>query len=198
MVDTIDLFNKWVVLRLKNLDLINKHVRLVLTYIVEYSWIDTTWSQHANTNYHSYKSSPLNSILFFEIKSSRVKFQLETKCFTLEFQRQKPRSHTTQISRPALNPNLPTTANPHLWSLAKTTNLAKSKGTPYFWELREYFLVCEASKKRRQGSFFLMHLVFAFGFLYLYVFPLIICFTCLGWIWCCFVGLCNAPTQLYS
>jgi len=36
-IDTIDPFNKWVVLRLKNLDLFNKHVGLVLTYIVEYS-----------------------------------------------------------------------------------------------------------------------------------------------------------------
>ena len=32
----IDLINKWAVLGLKNLDLFNKDVRLVLTYIVEY------------------------------------------------------------------------------------------------------------------------------------------------------------------
>ena len=33
----IDLFNKWVVLGLRNLDSFNKHIGLVLTYIVEYS-----------------------------------------------------------------------------------------------------------------------------------------------------------------
>ena len=41
-IDMIDLFNKWVVLGLKNLDSFNKHVRLVLTHIVGYLWVDTT------------------------------------------------------------------------------------------------------------------------------------------------------------
>ena len=36
-VDTIDLFDKWVVLELRNLDPFNKHVGLMLTYIIEYS-----------------------------------------------------------------------------------------------------------------------------------------------------------------
>ena len=36
-VDTTNPFNKWVVLQLRNLDLFNKHVRLVLTYVVGYS-----------------------------------------------------------------------------------------------------------------------------------------------------------------
>ena len=36
-VDTTDPFNKWVILELRNLDLFNKHVRLVLTYIIGYS-----------------------------------------------------------------------------------------------------------------------------------------------------------------
>ena len=36
-VDTTDPFNKWVVLELRNLDVFNKHVRLVLTYIIGYS-----------------------------------------------------------------------------------------------------------------------------------------------------------------
>ena len=35
-VDTIDLFNKYVVLGLRNFDLFNKHIGLVLTYIVGY------------------------------------------------------------------------------------------------------------------------------------------------------------------
>ena len=33
----IDFFNEWVVLELRNLDLFNKQVGLVLTYIVGYS-----------------------------------------------------------------------------------------------------------------------------------------------------------------
>ena len=36
-VDTTNPFNKWVVLELRNLDVFNKHVRLVLTYIIGYS-----------------------------------------------------------------------------------------------------------------------------------------------------------------
>ena len=36
-VDMIDFFNEWVVLELRNLDLFNKQVGLVLTYIVGYS-----------------------------------------------------------------------------------------------------------------------------------------------------------------
>ena len=36
-VDTTDLYNKWVMLGLRNLDLFNKHVGLTLTYIIEYS-----------------------------------------------------------------------------------------------------------------------------------------------------------------
>ena len=45
---------------------------------------------------------------------------------------------------------------------AKTTNpnLGKSKGTPYFQALREYFSVYKGSKKRRQG----LLLPHAFGF----------------------------------
>ena len=35
-VYTIDQFNKWVVLRLRNLDPFNKHVGLVLIYIIGY------------------------------------------------------------------------------------------------------------------------------------------------------------------
>ena len=40
-VNTTDPFNKLVGLGLKNLDPFNKHVGLVLTYVVEYSWLDT-------------------------------------------------------------------------------------------------------------------------------------------------------------
>ena len=36
-VDMIDFFNEWVVLELRNLDLFNKQVGLMLTYIVGYS-----------------------------------------------------------------------------------------------------------------------------------------------------------------
>ena len=36
-VDTIGLFNKWVVLGLRNLDPFNKHVGLMLTHIIGYS-----------------------------------------------------------------------------------------------------------------------------------------------------------------
>ena len=36
-VDTSDPFNKWVKLGLRNLDPFNKHVGLVLTYVIEYS-----------------------------------------------------------------------------------------------------------------------------------------------------------------
>ena len=36
-IDTTSPFNKWVVLELRNLDPFNKHVGLMLTYIVEYS-----------------------------------------------------------------------------------------------------------------------------------------------------------------
>ena len=36
-VDTTDPFNKWVVLELRNFDPYNKHVGLVLIFIVEYS-----------------------------------------------------------------------------------------------------------------------------------------------------------------
>ena len=36
-VDTTNPFNKWVVLRLRNLNPFNRHVELVLTYIIEYS-----------------------------------------------------------------------------------------------------------------------------------------------------------------
>ena len=53
-VDTIDSFNKWVVLGLKNPDSSNKHVELGLTHIVEYSWVDTTQTRHANMNCHPY------------------------------------------------------------------------------------------------------------------------------------------------
>ena len=35
-VDTIDPFNKWVILGLRNLDPFNKHAGLVLTHIVRY------------------------------------------------------------------------------------------------------------------------------------------------------------------
>ena len=41
-INTIVLFNKWVVLGLKNLNSFNKHVGLVLTHIVGYLWVDTT------------------------------------------------------------------------------------------------------------------------------------------------------------
>ena len=51
-VDTTNLFNKLVVLGLKNLDPFNKYVGLGLTYIVEYSWVDTTRTRHANMNCH--------------------------------------------------------------------------------------------------------------------------------------------------
>ena len=36
-IDTTDPFNKWVELGLRNLDPFNKHVGLVLTYVVKYS-----------------------------------------------------------------------------------------------------------------------------------------------------------------
>ena len=51
-VDITDPINKWVVLGLRNLDPFNKHVMLVLTYIVGYSWVDTIWTRHVNTNCH--------------------------------------------------------------------------------------------------------------------------------------------------
>ena len=41
-VNMIDPFNKQVVLGLRNLDIFNKHVRLILIYIVVYSLVDTT------------------------------------------------------------------------------------------------------------------------------------------------------------
>ena len=39
-------------LGLRNLDLFNKRVWLVLTHTIEYSLADTTQIQHANTNCH--------------------------------------------------------------------------------------------------------------------------------------------------
>ena len=51
-------FNKWIVLGLRNLDLFNKHVRLVLTHIVGYSWVNTTQTWHVNTNCHYYFQIP--------------------------------------------------------------------------------------------------------------------------------------------
>ena len=51
-VDMTNPFNKQVMLELRNLDPFNKRVSLVLTYIVEYSLVDTTQIRHANTNYH--------------------------------------------------------------------------------------------------------------------------------------------------
>ena len=53
-VDTINPFNKWVMLGLRNLNPFNKHVGLVLTYIVEYSWVNTTRTWHGNMNCHPY------------------------------------------------------------------------------------------------------------------------------------------------
>ena len=53
-INTTDPFNKWVGLGLKNLNLFNKHVGLVLTYVVEYLWLDTTRTRHANMNCHPY------------------------------------------------------------------------------------------------------------------------------------------------
>ena len=53
-VDTIDLFNKWVILGLMNLNLFNKHIGLVLTYIVGYSWIDLPRIRYMNTNCYLY------------------------------------------------------------------------------------------------------------------------------------------------
>ena len=60
-IDTTDPFNKWVELGLRNLDLFNKHVGLVLTYVVKYSWLDTTWTRHANTNCHPYPTPPFTT-----------------------------------------------------------------------------------------------------------------------------------------
>ena len=51
-VDMTNPFYKQVMLELWNLDPFNKRVGLVLTYIVEYSLVDTTRIRHANTNYH--------------------------------------------------------------------------------------------------------------------------------------------------
>ena len=53
-VDTINPFYKWVMLGLRNLNPFNKHVGLVLTYIVEYSWVNTTRTWHGNMNCHPY------------------------------------------------------------------------------------------------------------------------------------------------
>ena len=50
-VDTTDLFNKWFVLGLRNLNPFNKHVGLVLTLIAKYSRVYTIQTQYANTNY---------------------------------------------------------------------------------------------------------------------------------------------------
>ena len=60
-VDTTDPF-KWVVLELKNLDPFNKYVGLVLTYIVEYLWVDITRTRHVNTNCHSYPILPFQKV----------------------------------------------------------------------------------------------------------------------------------------
>ena len=142
------------------------------------------------TRFCSLKSSQAESSFSWKSSFSHLSFrgrnldptQTQSKAETNFLH--EPRSHA--LLRTQISLQQQTHA---LWSLAKTTNPGKSKGTSYFQELREYFSVCEASKKRRQGSFFLLHLVFAFGFLHLYVFPLIVCFSCLGWIWWCFVGL---------
>ena len=45
-IDTTDLFNKQVMLELRNLSLFNKCVGLVLTHIVEYSLVDDTNPTH--------------------------------------------------------------------------------------------------------------------------------------------------------
>ena len=140
------------------------------------------------TRFCSLKSSQAESSFSWKSSFSHLSFrgrnldptQTQSKAETNFLH--EPRSHA--LLRTQISLQQQTHA---LWSPAKTTNPGKSKGTPYFRELREYFSVCEASKKRRQGSFFLMHFVFVFGFLHLYVFPLIVCFSCLGWIWWCFV-----------
>ena len=61
-VNTTDLFNKWVVLRLRNLDPFNKHVGLELTHIIEYSWVDTIQTRHANMNCYPYPKPNITTI----------------------------------------------------------------------------------------------------------------------------------------
>lgn len=64
-VDTIELFNKQVVLGFKNPNPFIKRVRLVLTNIVEYLWVNMKQIWHVNTNYHPYQQIFL--FLFFII-----------------------------------------------------------------------------------------------------------------------------------
>ena len=54
-IDTTDPFYKWVMLGLVNLNPFNKHVRLVLTYIVGYSWVNTIRTRYVNTNCHPFQ-----------------------------------------------------------------------------------------------------------------------------------------------
>ena len=62
-INTINPFNKWVVLGLRNPNPFNKHVELGLTHTVEYSWVDTTWTWHANTN-----CLPYSLVWFYPIR----------------------------------------------------------------------------------------------------------------------------------
>ena len=76
-VDITDSFNKCVMLGLKNFDPFNKYVKLVLTYIVEYSWVDTTQTWHANTNYHPIKKTiwrDKHSVLHLDDSVSKGEF----------------------------------------------------------------------------------------------------------------------------
>ena len=68
-VDTTDLFNKWVGLRLRNLDPFNKHVGLVLTFVVAYSWLDTTRTRHANTNCYTHLLHNRSSLFYKVFKA---------------------------------------------------------------------------------------------------------------------------------
>ena len=71
-VDMIDPFNKWVRLGLRNLDPFNKHVGLVLTYVVEYSWLDTTRTRHANMNCHPYVGACVQHIQDRRVRGVQV------------------------------------------------------------------------------------------------------------------------------
>ena len=121
--------------------------------------------------------------MLFEIEPSRVEFQLEIKFFTLEFQRQKPRSHTnpeqggnklptrTQIPRPAPNPNLPTAVNPRPLIFSKNNKPRQIQRDTVFSRV-ERILFCLRSFQEAATRLLLPH-----AFRFCVWFPPSLCFS---------------------
>ena len=91
-IDTIDLFNRWFVLGLRNLDLFNKHVKLMLTYIVN---LCTQTSLHQSNGVTIYLLVGSLSILRL-----RPKTCLDSSVFSPVFPSVFPFSHSNTLTPP--------------------------------------------------------------------------------------------------